>query len=457
MPPGVVRWGVPLTLLGLAAVIRFWDLGDPDRLYFDEKYYAVDASDYLVRGVEEGRPAHPPVGKWVIAAGMELFGSTPFGWRVGMAAAGSLTVLLTYLSGLRLLRRTAPAALAAVLVALDGLAVTSSRIAMLDAALGLFVVATFWLVLLDRDARTRTRVAGETLWRSFLGSRHRWLAGVTLGLAVATKWSGLIAVGVAGLLVLGTELSGRGETFRAAARRAGAVTGGAVLSLLMVPAAVYVASFAGWFANYPESYAAQQACEAGDCGTSPGDRLETWGQSQVDLVDYHLGLEASHPYRSSPVGWPWLERPVLVYAESCTTAQQEAGECEVPPDTRARIVMLGNPGLWWPALLAYPVLIWRAVARRDGVAATVLVPLVLLWAPWLAANKPGYFFYMVPVVPFIALGLVRAVQATRRPRLAGGVVLALSVAGFAFFAPVWLGIPLGSDSLDLRFWLDSWD
>ncbi|MCZ2847859.1 phospholipid carrier-dependent glycosyltransferase [Modestobacter sp. VKM Ac-2978] len=448
---------VALTLLGLAAAIRLWDLGDPDRLYFDEKYYAVDASDYLAQGVEEGRPAHPPMGKWVIAAGLELFGSTPFGWRVGVAVAGSVTVLLTYLSGLRLFRRTAPAALAAVLVALDGLAVTASRMAMLDAVLALFVVAAFWLALLDRDARRRTREAGEGLRRSFVGSRYRWLAGVTLGLAVATKWSGLLAVGLVGLLVLGTELSGRGEPFRQATRRAVAVTGGAVLSLLMVPAAVYLATFTGWFANYSESYAAQRACEAGECGTSVGDRLETWAQSQVDLVDYHVGLEASHPYRSSPLGWPWLERPVLVYAESCTTAQQEAGECEVPPDTRARIVMLGNPGLWWPALLAYPVLLWRAVARRDGVAATVLVPLVLLWAPWLAANKPGYFFYMVPVVPFIALGLVRAVQATRRPRLVGAVALALSVAGFAFFAPVWLGLPLESDALELRFWLDSWD
>ncbi|MCZ2811059.1 phospholipid carrier-dependent glycosyltransferase [Modestobacter sp. VKM Ac-2979] len=448
---------VALTLLGLAAAIRLWDLGDPDRLYFDEKYYAVDASDYLAQGVEEGRPAHPPMGKWVIAAGLELFGSTPFGWRVGVAVAGSVTVLLTYLSGLRLFRRTAPAALAAVLVALDGLAVTASRMAMLDAVLALFVVAAFWLALLDRDARRRTRKAGEGLRRSFVGSRYRWLAGVTLGLAVATKWSGLLAVGLVGLLVLGTELSGRGEPFRQATRRAVAVTGGAVLSLLMVPAAVYLATFTGWFANYSESYAAQRACEAGECGTSVGDRLETWAQSQVDLVDYHVGLEASHPYRSSPLGWPWLERPVLVYAESCTTAQQEARECEVPPDTRARIVMLGNPGLWWPALLAYPVLLWRAVARRDGVAATVLVPLVLLWAPWLAANKPGYFFYMVPVVPFIALALVRAVQATRRPRLVGAVALALSVAGFAFFAPVWLGLPLESDALELRFWLDSWD
>ena len=449
-------WVVPLALLAVAAAVRLWDLGDPDRLFFDEKYYGVDAHDYVTRGVEENRPAHPPLGKWVIALGIQVFGYTPFGWRVGVAVAGSLTVLLVHLCGLRLFRRTAPAALAALLVALDGLAVTTSRMAMLDATLALFVVLAVWLILLDRDARRRSRVPGEPLSRSFLGTGYRWLAGLALGLAVATKWSGLLAIAAAGLLVLGTELAARRETPRHAARRAAAVTAGGALSLLLLPAAVYVAAHAGWFANYADSYAGSRACEAGDCAAGPGDRLETWWENQVDLIRYHRGLEATHPYRSDPLGWAWMERPVLVYAESCTSEQQEAGDCEVPRGTVARITLIGNPALWWPALVAYPVLLWRAVVRRDGVAATILVPLVLLWLPWLAAGKAGYFFYLVPAVPFIALGLVRAVQVGPRPRLVAGALAVLAVASFAFFAPIWLGIPLDRDSLDLRYWLPSW-
>ncbi|TYP88102.1 phospholipid carrier-dependent glycosyltransferase [Blastococcus xanthinilyticus] len=447
---------VPLVLLCIAAAVRLWDLGDPDRLFFDEKYYGRDSLDYVTRGVEEERPAHPPLGKWVIALGIQLFGYTPFGWRIGVAVAGSLTVLLVHLSGLRLFRRTGPAALAALLVALDGLAVTTSRIAMLDATLALCVALAFWLVLLDRDARRSARGPAEPLLHSLLGSRYRWLAGVALGLAVATKWSGLLAVAAAGLLVLGTELAGRREGLLRGTRRAAAVGAGAVLSLLLVPAAVYLASFAGWFANYEASYAGAQACEAGDCATGFGDRLDTWWGTQTALVDYHRNLEATHPYRSDPPGWAWLERPVLVYAESCTTEQQEAGECEVPPGTVARITMVGSPALWWPALLAYPVLLWRAVVRRDGVAAAILVPLALLWLPWLAAGKPGYFFYLAPAVPFIALGLVRAIQVGPRPRLVGAGLAVLAIACFAFFAPIWLGIPLDRDALDLRYWLPSW-
>ena len=452
----LLSWGVPLALLCLAAAVRLWDLGDPDRLFFDEKYYAVDAQDYVTRGVEENKPAHPPLGKWVIALGIQVFGNTPFGWRIAVAVAGSLTVLLVHFCGLRLFRRTAPAALAATLVALDGLSITTSRMAMLDATLALCVVSAFWLVLVDRDARRRSRGAGEPLVASLMGSRYRWLAGLALGLAVATKWSGLLAVAAMGLLVLGTELAGRGEGIRRTATRGLAVAGGAVLSLVVVPAAVYVAAFAGWFANYEDSYAGARACGPGVCAAGPTERLDTWWASQVDLVRMHRNLEATHSYRSDPLGWIWLERPVLVYAESCTAEQQADGECEVPRGTVARITLVGSPALWWPALLAYPVLLWRAVARRDGIAATVLAPLAVLWLPWLAAGKPGYFFYLVPAVPFIALALVRAVQVTPRPRLVGGLLLASSVAAFAFFAPIWLGIPLDRDLLDLRYWLPSW-
>ncbi|WP_222194731.1 phospholipid carrier-dependent glycosyltransferase [Modestobacter italicus] len=445
-----------MALFLLAAALRLWDLGDPDRLYFDEVYYAEDAYDYVTRGVEEGRPAHPPLGKWVIALGIQAFGYTPFGWRVGVALSGALTVLLTWSIGRRLFPHPAAAALAAVLVALDGLALTSSRIAMLDAVLGLFVVLALWLVLVDRDARRADRRAGESLRSSFVGSRYRWLAGLALGLAVATKWSGLLAVGAAGLLVLGTELAGRSRGMGGAVRRGLAVGAGAALAFLVLPAAVYLASFTGWFLNYADSQAGARACGDRECSASVGERLDTWVDTQVNLVGYHQRLEATHPYRSDPLGWPWLQRPVLVYLEKCTTTEHVEEGCVVPTGTQARIVLLGSPALWWPALLAAPVLLWRSVARRDGVAATIGVVLLALWLPWLAAGKPGYSFYLVPAVPFLALALVHAVQLSPRPRVLGLGLLALTVAAFAFFAPVWFGLPLTTDHLDLRYWLPTW-
>ncbi|MBW3610799.1 MAG: phospholipid carrier-dependent glycosyltransferase, partial [Actinobacteria bacterium] len=172
---------VPVALLVVAASLRFASLGAPPRLYFDELYYANDARSMLETGVEEDRPAHPPLGKWLIAAGIAVVGFEPLGWRVASATAGTLTVLVTYLAALRLFRRWWPAALASLLVALDGLALTMSRIAMLDVFVGLFVVTGFWLVVVALDDR---RAPGAALA----------LAGIAFGLGLATKWSAALAL-----------------------------------------------------------------------------------------------------------------------------------------------------------------------------------------------------------------------------------------------------------------------
>jgi dolichyl-phosphate-mannose-protein mannosyltransferase len=449
---------VPVALVAVAGGLRLWGLDTPERLYFDERYYAVDALDYVRRGVEDGRAVHPPLGKWLIAAGIEVFGDRPLGWRIAPALAGTLTVLLTYLLGRRLTGSVLLAGVAGLLVAVDGLAFTASRIAMLDVFLGLFTVLAVWLVLQDR----RARLAAPGGWcDAVVGSRWRWAAGAVLGLAVATKWSGALAVLACGLLVLGSEAALPSSTAGERVRRALAAGGGLVLSFLVLPFAVHLASYAGWFANYEDSYAGGRAC-AGEqmCEHGPVERLQTWWGFQGELVRYHQDLEATHSYRSSPAGWPVLARPVLQYREGCPEREQDRDRpCVVEPGERALILGVGNPVVWWTALLAYPLLAWQALRHRRPEAGAVLVVLLALWLPWFLSGKPGYLFYLVPAVPFLALAVPVAL-AGLRPRRAVPVVAAavagLAMAAFAFFYPVLTGTPLSVPALELRLWLSSW-
>ena len=92
----------------MGGVLRFIRLDVPRSLVFDETYYVKDAYSLLVSGYERSWPdkandsfiagnpgvllntpeyvVHPPVGKWMIAAGMWLFGpDNPVGWRFGAA------------------------------------------------------------------------------------------------------------------------------------------------------------------------------------------------------------------------------------------------------------------------------------------------------------------------------------------------------------------------------------
>ena len=110
-------WGGPIAVTLLAAVLRLWNLGHPHSLVFDETYYVKDSWTLLHLGYEARWPAeadasfnagqvdgyltdgsyvvHPPLGKWIIAIGLAIFGAQDAdGWRISTANAGILLVAL---------------------------------------------------------------------------------------------------------------------------------------------------------------------------------------------------------------------------------------------------------------------------------------------------------------------------------------------------------------------------
>ncbi|MGH2695207.1 MAG: glycosyltransferase family 39 protein, partial [Actinomycetota bacterium] len=103
------------TVTVVAGLLRFYRLSDPRSEMFDEVYYAKDACFYTFGTADlcdaEAPPTevHPPLGKWLLAAGIRLFGYDAFGWRVVAALAGALTVALLFLLARRVLRSTAGA------------------------------------------------------------------------------------------------------------------------------------------------------------------------------------------------------------------------------------------------------------------------------------------------------------------------------------------------------------
>ncbi len=139
LPPTDGRGGWAATLLvGLiAGLLRVVRLDLPAGRIFDEVYYVCDAQNLLRFGVEaatvpnsDGDPraawrceptgepgfiVHPPLGKWLIAIGLRLFGVDEFGWRIAAAVAGTLTVVvLVRVTRTRTTTVTVPATAAAM-------------------------------------------------------------------------------------------------------------------------------------------------------------------------------------------------------------------------------------------------------------------------------------------------------------------------------------------------------
>lgn len=451
--PARGRWvavAIPLVIVALAGLLRLVDLGQIDRIQFDESYYADDAQALVERGVEVERPAHPPVGKWVLAAGIAVFGFDPVGWRIGSAVAGTAMVLATYGAGLLLLRDRWLAAAAALLVAVDGLAITTSRIAMLDAVLALFVSLALLLLV-----RYHQRRAQAPVTRRFApAGPELWLAGVAFGLAVGTKWAAAPMLAVAVALVGWTELRRR-RPDRGLARAAIDAGVATLLPLVLVPLAVYVASYGGFFLNYTESKVYEQRCPELDCEAPASERVAGLVFHHQDLYRMHRQLEHTHPYRSAAPTWPILQRPVLSYLERCPTS--DGTPCVVPEGTTARVVMVGNPALWWTMLAALPLVLWQAARRRDRALVGFLALAASLYVPWLGLGR-GYLFYLAPLVPFAAIALVAGTRSLpgRTAKVAPWVVLVVAVALLGFLAPIWYGVPLDADATEARLLLDSW-
>ncbi|MFS0913271.1 dolichyl-phosphate-mannose--protein mannosyltransferase [Microbacterium sp. 179-I 3D2 NHS] len=483
----MIRWLAPLIITVLAAVLRLVNLGHPHQLAFDETYYVKDAWSLWTLGYEGvwGENAdeafttlqqlplsekgafvvHPPLGKWLIALGMAIGGpDSSAGWRLATALLGTGSVLLVYLIARRLTGSVVAASVAGGLLAIDGLSIVLSRIALLDGILTFFVLLGALFILLDRQRtipllEQRDPDSPDPFWGPILW-RRPWLvaAGLALGAASAVKWSGLYAVAAFGLFVVVTDALARrrgGVVLwpTAAAFRQGPVS----FVLLVVPAAAaYLASWTGWLLT-----------AGGYDRASDADPLVALWNYHQSILGFHVGLTSGHPYASAAWEWPFLLRPTAVWVAS------DPAPCGVD-HCIAVISSIPNPLIWFGGVAAAVYLLYRLVRgwiTRRPVGAEVGLPLVGLaatYVPWLMFPERTIFqFYTVVMMPFLVLCLTLALRdvAGRRDdplyrRQAGErtvlIILVAMVLVSAFFLPLWTGMSVPYDFWMLHNWMPGW-
>ena len=484
------RWLAPALVTVFAGILRVVNLGHPHALVFDETYYAKDAWSLAHLGYEAKWPpgadaaflsgdtmgfladgsfvVHPPLGKWLIALGFGAFGAdTAAGWRIAAAIAGTAAVLVLILIARRLTGSTVWACIAGMLLAVDGLGIVLSRVALLDGFLMLFVLLAFWFVLIDRD-RTLTRIAvasaGDTRpdWGPVLWSRP-WIiaAGAALGAATSVKWSGLYVLAALGVYLVVTDaLARRRAGIRNWLADAGARQAPASF-LLLVPVAVivYLTTWTGWLVT------------AGgyDRGSDANPLVALWNY-HVAIYRFHVGLTTGHAYASPAWQWPLLLRPTSMFWEK---TDQGVGGCDMAGGCVQAISSIPNPLIWYAGVAAIVFLAvrlaWPGPGRtRDWRYAFVLTGVAATYVPWLLYPERTIFqFYTVVIVPFLLLALVLALRRIAGPRDAptdrrtsgqGAVAAFLLVAMLvsAFWYPLWTGIEVPYEYWRLHNWMQSW-
>ncbi|MET7484222.1 phospholipid carrier-dependent glycosyltransferase [Streptomyces sp. NPDC005538] len=505
-------WGGPLLVTLLAGALRFYHLGSPKAVIFDETYYAKDAWALVHHGFEvnwdknandlilqhNGHIAipsdaayvvHPPVGKYVIGLGELIFGFNPFGWRFMTALLGTLAVLMLCRIGRRLFRSTFLGCVAGVLMSLDGLAFVMARTSLLDGVLMFFVVGAFGCLLIDRDraraklaaalpvdADGRVRPDAHTADTLFLGWRPwRWLAGLMLGLAIGTKWNGLYIM--AAFLVM-TLLWDVGARKVAGARNAYVAVlkydlGLAFVATVPVAVTVYLTSWIGWIVsptNGKGGYFRNWAATDGKGGFW-SHFLPDWVRSlwhyEHEVYEFNVGLHSPHTYMSNP--WSWLVdgRPVSYFYESPSPGSDG---CPVNAGEKCarEVLAIGTPMLWWAACFALLYVLWRWAFRRDWRAGAIACGVAAGYLPWfLYQDRTIFFFYSIVFLPFLCLAVAMLIGAIIGPpgssdtrRVTGavgaGVLVLLITWNFIYFWPLYTGTALPIDQWRSRMWLDTW-
>ncbi|WP_139738396.1 dolichyl-phosphate-mannose--protein mannosyltransferase [Actinomyces wuliandei] len=434
-----VRGWVATGVVGLvAALLRLVGLAHPSSLMFDEIYYVKDAyalwtvgyeaqwaegsdelfaaGDFSGMSTEPSFVVHPQLGKWLIGLGMQVLGpESAVGWRIVPAIAGILTVVLLARLTFRLTGSPVLTGLAGLLLAIDGVALTESRIGLLDVFVGLFATLTMYCVVRDRQwsrARLARDLAGTGAGHLAPRAHARpwlWAAGAALGLTCSIKWSGLYLLAVVGVMVVVWDTQALRKVQAKAWFLEGTIARGIGDFIRLVPtaAAVYLLMWWSWFTHdsaYKHGWAAQQRAVGGTARSWLPDALNDLVEYHLSMYTFHVGLDSEHPYQSRPAGWLLQLRPTSFY---WVGEEEMAGQgCGSQRCVQA-ITSIGNIPIWWAACVALVAVVLLATVGRDWRAWVPLAGYLGLYVPWFQyPDRTIFTFYTVAFVPFVVLVLV---------------------------------------------------
>ncbi|MBO0831915.1 MAG: phospholipid carrier-dependent glycosyltransferase, partial [Actinobacteria bacterium] len=249
------------------------------------------------------------------------------------------------------------------------------------------------------------------------------------------------------------------------------------LWFLGLPFVVYVASWSGWFATsngYWRNWAAQNGNH-----TPVWSVIDSWFQYNWWMLHFGIGLNAGQSYKSNPLGWMVLARPISFYWCSGSTKG-----CAMPKNMVSEVLAIGTPLLWWGGALALLFcLFWwlngliadlvfhRAAPQRDWRAATALVGVAAGWLPWIVFawhdNRTEFYYYAVAYAPFmiiaitLCLGLVigpmRAAPGRRAfGAIGAGAYLFVVLLNLAYIYPVLTAGIIQYSAWRSRMWFTRW-
>ncbi len=396
-----------ILLLALAVRVAWLNLPNGS-LIFDESYYVNAArillgwpvaADAHYAGATAGLDPnleHPPLGKLLIALSMQVFGDNGVGWRVPSVIAGMASLAAVY----GIVRAAGETARLGVLVvaflALENLSLVHARIGTLD----MISIA-------------------PTLIAAWLALRGRWaLAGVFLAFGLLVKLTALYGL-LAILILLAIQLVDRWRRDR----RIRLVDLRPALTVTLVSGVLMLAGLWALDARYTR-YA------------NPVEHIVhmfEYGANLRSPVD-RAGICSTND--SLPWEWPFNQCQITYLRVDVTVRAGDKVLSKVPSiDFRGAM----NPLLVGAIPLAFLFTGWLAWRKKHRLALWAVAWAAANYLPYVALSffnhRITYIYYILPVIPAIAIAVALLLRRSSLPRLVTGGFIVAFVIGFLAYFP----------------------
>ena len=440
-------WGIAIVCLGSIG-LRFWGLGRFNVFVFDEFYYAKFANNYLTN--TQFFNSHPPLSQYLIAIGIWIGDRLPIGQDTTNTLTGSLHSTFSYrwMNALfgsfitpivaalayQLSQRMSYAFLAALFISLDGLFLVDSRYALNNIYLVFFgLLGQLLVVMASKNTQDRRLLLV--------------VAGISFGASAACKWNGLwFLLGIYALLVIAKLWQ-----IIKSDRQSSIITNSIldrfatigiieiVICLLVTPIAIYSLLWIPHLIQNP---------------------TPNFIDVQWSILNYHEKVGNGvkiHPYCANWYTWLLMTRPLAYYFK------------QYKPDYYYDVHAMGNPLLWWFALVAIFRSIWLIIKGfslkpirelnidRLNVPIFMVVNYAANLLPWVKVTRCLYIYHYMGAVLFAIMGLAWLVDLGLRSSSkfwqAAGLTTIFSIAAsFVFWLPIYLGLSIEKSDLALRLW-----
>lgn len=408
--------------------------------YFDEIYHVRTAYEniHLLTPYEI---THPPLGKILLAIGIEMFGMNSVGWRFMGTLAGVCMVPVMYVMARMLFSKRKYAVFASVLLCSDFMHYAQTRIGTVDSYSILWIMCMYLFMYRYATTNFNRQPLREVVWPLFF-------SGLFFGIGAATKWLCLYA-GVGLLVIYILLLVQRVREYRYCCRtdthpevvdnfkrKFWAIIACGFGFFILIPACIYLISYTPY----------TLVSDGGAYG------LKEIIGNQSYMLNYHANLNPDHvhPFSSKWYTWPADVRPVLFFSNQTDS-------------TIATLSTMGNPFIWWIGILAViclAIMCWRDPRYRRFGILFLAIGAVAEFAPWWFITREVFIYHYFAVIPFLILLIVYWLQFIEREfawgKAFGYACVSISVAFFVVFYPVITGVPYPKDYINAIRWLESW-